>query len=511
MKQIQKFIGVIALAGIFSLKVPAQEIQMAIPHIIHVSTSLECIEMTNIVFSHDKTVMNFRLKSGTDSIIINPDAFIVEDGGIRHGLLETDKASGQDRFIIRKGNECTLCFEPCIKKNTKCIDFYNGGDGMMIGIHDSRTPLNIPEKEYRMTAHEVDNSMFLPGRIEISGKVRNNGTGKKIYCQYLHFYTDSDRADKYAAVNDDGTFHLSFAADHPGMLAFFCMDEESDVTHGDADALAWNIYARPGDKLEMDFDINKYHDFDIRNLSGRPNYTKLSLYGLNLINSVSLKASENDDLQKGRVEIREAYKRNRELAKYIIWHYGFSDTEAALYLDKLLFAYSSGMGSINIQAIQRVQEERTNRELDWLEDTDSLNALVDLSYLKELDPYNKDYFCNTDFHNAYGRVPPVFEQIRKDVYANHKDLSVAEKEVRILHEQNEALNKITGWKGLTNIAQAMYVYHMYQIRGSNGFKKLSTTAPLEAIQNELTHPYLINSAKEIYDEYVLDGEIGNIN
>lgn len=504
MKQIQTFIGVIALAGIFSLKVPAQEIQMAIPDIVYASTSLECIEMTNIVFSHDKTVMNFRLKPGVDSININPDAFIVENGGIRHGLLETAMASGQDASIIRKGDEYTLCFEPCINMNTKCIDFYNGGKGMILGIHDSKTPLNIPEKDYRMTADEVDNSMFQPGRIEISGKVRNIGTGKKIYCQYLHFYTDSDRADKYAPVNDDGSFHLSFTADHPGMLVFFCMDEASDITHGDADALAWNIYARPGDKLEIDFDINKYHDFDIRNHSGRPNYTKLSLYGLNLINSVSFKATENDDLQKGREEIREAYRRNKELAKYIIWHYGFSDTEAALYLDKLLFAYSSGMGSINIQAIQRVQEERIAREVDWLEDTDSLNALVDLSYLKELDPYNTEYFCNTDFHNAYGRVPPVFEQIRKDVYASHKDMSVAEKEVMILHEQNEALNKLTGWTGLTNIAQAMYVYKMYKIRSSNGFKKLETTEPLEAIQKELTHPYLINSAKEIYDEYVME-------
>jgi hypothetical protein len=142
--------------------------------------------------------------------------------------------------------------------------------------------------------------------------------------------------------------------------------------------------------------------------------------------------------------------------------------------------------------------------MSWLEDTDSLNALVDLSYLKELEPYNREYFCNTDFHNAYGRIPPVFEKKRKDVYADGKELSVAEKEVRILHEQSEALNKITGWTGLTYIAQAMYVYHMYQIRDSNGFKKFSTTEPLEAIQKELTHPYLINSAKEIYDEYLRD-------
>ena len=65
-------------------------------------------------------------------------------------------------------------------------------------------------------------------------------------------------------------------------------------------------------------------------------------------------------------------------------------------------------------------------------------------------------------------------------------------------------NKLTGWTGLTNIAQAMYVYKMYKIRSSNGFKKLETTEPLEAIQKELTHPYLLNSAKEIYDEYVME-------
>ncbi len=167
---------------------------------------------------------------------------------------------------------------------------------------------------------------------------------------------------------------------------------------------------------------------------------------------------------------------------------------------------SHGMGSVNLQAINRAQDEhlRLSDGMSWLEDTDSLNALVDLSYLKELEPYNREYFCNTDFHNAYGRIPPVFEKIRKDVYADGKELSVAEKEVRILHEQSDALNKITGWTGLTYIAQAMYVYHMYQIRDSNGFKKFSTTEPLEAIQKELTHPYLINSAKEIYEEYLLD-------
>ena len=42
------------------------------------------------------------------------------------------------------------------------------------------------------------------------------------------------------------------------------------------------------------------------------------------------------------------------------------------------------------------------------------------------------------------------------------------------------------------------------ILSSNGFKKLNTTEPLEAIQKELTHPYLINSAKEIYDNYMME-------
>lgn len=501
MKKIQLFL----CFTIIQLHAFAQRYEITSPRVLY-SSMAESIEVTRIAFTENKTTLQFIVRTNNVPVSISEKAFIVESGGTRHQLLSEDERKEGMHGAPDTCNLYTLHFEPCNNKNTKCIDFYNGGNGMILGIHDSKTSLNLPDKEYRINADEVDNSMFLPGKIEISGKVRNIGTGKKIYCQYLHFYTDSDRADKYAHVNDDGTFHLSFAADHPGMLDFFCMDEGSDITQGNGSALAWNIYARPGDKLDIEFDTNKHHEFDIRNLSGRPTYTKLSQYGLNLINSVTHKVSGYDDTGKAREEIREAYKKNKELAKYIIWHYGFSDTEAALYLDKLLFAYSFGMGSVNLQAINRAQDEhlRLSDGMSWLEDTDSLNALVDLSYLKELEPYNREYFCNTDFHNAYGRIPPVFEKIRKDVYADGKELSVAEKEVRILHEQSEALNKITGWTGLTYIAQAMYVYHMYQIRDSNGFKKFSTTEPLEAIQKELTHPYLINSAKEIYDEYLRD-------
>ena len=497
---IRHFLSLIAL---FPLHILAQEVRMANPDYIYSSSSIEGMEVIGINFGNDATIVECRPKEGVDTFVVSSKAYIVEDGGIRHDLLASEETAGQETTVLHKGKTHALHFAPCVNRNTRCIDFYNGGNGAVFGLHDSSVTIDISDREYKMSEDETNQSVFRPGRIEITGKFPDNRlNGKKIFCQYLHLYTDKDRADRYAPINDDGTFHLSFAADHPGMLSFFSLNEGDNME--EMHDLAWNIYARPGDRLDINFDLDKHKCVEVNNLDGRPDNLRYTNYAYNIIKRVSYEAVQADDLEKGRDDIRKTYEKNKELARYIIWHDGFSDTEARLYLDDLLFSYTDGMSYVNQKAIERENILREEKNLPFLENLDSLNALVDLSYLKELNPYNEGYLCNTYFMGAYSRTPPVFEQIRKDVYANHKDLSVAEKEVKILHEQSDALNKITGWNGLTYIAQAMYVYKMYKILSSNGFKKLNTTEPLEAIQKELTHPYLINSAKEIYDNYVME-------
>ena len=497
---IRHFLSLIAL---FPLHILAQEVRMANPDYIYSSSSIEGMEVIGINFGNDATIVECRPKEGVDTFVVSSKAYIVEDGGIRHELHASGEATIQETTVLHKGKTHALHFAPCVNRNTRCIDFYNGGNGVVFGLHDPSVTIDISDREYKMSEDETNQSVFRPGRIEITGKFPDNRlNGKKIFCQYLHLYTDQDRYDKYASISDGGTFHLSFAADHPGMLSFFSLNEGDNME--EMHDLAWNIYARPGDRLEINFDLDKHKCVEVNNLDGRPDNLRYTNYAYNIIKRVSYEAVQADDLEKGRDDIRKTYEKNKKLARYIIWHDGFSDTEARLYLDDLLFSYTDGMSYVNQKAIERENILREEKNLPFLENLDSLNALVDLSYLKELNPYNEGYLCNTYFMGAYSRTPPVFEQIRKDVYANHKDLSVAEKEVKILHEQSDALNKITGWNGLTNIAQAMYVYQMYKILSSNGFKKLNTTEPLEAIQKELTHPYLINSAKEIYDNYVME-------
>ena len=448
---IRHFLSLIAL---FPLHILAQEVQMANPDNVYTSSSLEGMEVTRINFGDDETVIEFRLK-GTDAFELSSKAYIVEDGGIRHDLLASEETAGQETTVLHKGKTHALHFAPCVNRNTRCIDFYNGGNVAVFGLHDSSVTIDISDREYMMSEDETNQSIFRPGRIEITGKFPDNRlNGKKIFCQYLHLYTDKDRADRYAPINDDGTFHLSFAADHPGMLSFFSLNEGDNME--EMHDLAWNIYARPGDRLEINFDLDKHKCVEVNNLDGRPDNLRYTNYAYNIIKRVSYEAVQADDLEKGRDDIRKTYEKNKKLARYIIWHDGFSDTEARLYLDDLLFSYTDGMSYVNQKAIERENILREEKDLPFLENLDSLNALVDLSYLKELEPYNNGYLCNTYYMGAYSRTPPVFEQIRKDVYANHKDLSVAEKEVKILHEQSDALNKITGWNGLTYIAQAMY-------------------------------------------------------
>lgn len=183
-----------------------------------------------------------------------------------------------------------------------------------------------------------------------------------------------------------------------------------------------------------------------------------------------------------------AYNKNLEVARYIISHYSYSETEAKLYLDELLFEYIACLSLFNLKFLEGGADDNQ----------------LDYSYLKLLSPYDPGYLINESFKGAYGRKPHIFGSIRTQVYNECPDLSVADKERKILLMQNDALNQITGWTGLSYVMQAMYVHSMYKIRSSNGFRRLKDNETLNAIVKELNHPFFINAAKEIYVNEVLE-------
>lgn len=446
-------------------------------------SAMKQVAIKKIDLSKDNTIVTFKLNDGAGGIRIGRDIYIIEDGGIAHPATAINGADFDATITSELGTqrEFTVTFAPCTNLSTQCLDIINGND-RIYGIHDADVSINVPQHEPKIDVTETQRRSFTMDSVEIVGKIPGykSTTPQNIYCQYRHVYKDIDKDKRHVALAADGTFRMKLAADHPELVLLIIYDRDKQVHEGLE--LASNIFVRPGSRLNLTihsavFDpANAWKGTEMHDDSGLTTYPELVNWYSTVSGTLYDLSVNNNITAAGRMKLSEAYQESIALAHYIIWHQHFSETAAYLYLSGLRMKY--------VDAMTMLTRDINERHPD--------TTPLDYSFIKELAPNDLGYFCQT-IHLC--SLPPL-DKIREQIEQEYPQMAKPERELMILRAQNDELNRITGWSGLTMMMQKMYVENFWKAIGSTSNNEEKENI-MRAILPQLTHLYLKNGIKEI--------------
>lgn len=485
MSILKSFIATIAV----SVSLMADAVTIKNPKCEYVFSAMKQVTIKRIELSNEMSVVTFCTNNVKSDIYIGRDIYVIEDGGKAHPAINITGAEFDKPICPQNGKtlEFTVTFEPCENPGTQCLDIISD-NGRIYGIHDAGTSINVPHKEYKIDAAELQPKCFTMDSVEIDGKIAGykSDIPQNIYCQYRHVYAvaGKDYKTRQVPLNADGTFHMKFAADHPDRVLFIVYDRDKKVHDGQM--YPTDLYVRPGSRLNITMHTAEYDPenvwktTEVQDLSGNPTYPELN-HAVSTIAGAMSDMSKNDDFTpSGCGKLTEAYKYSMALANYIIWHHQFSESAAYLYLSGLRMQYVDYM---------TVATRDTNKRHP---DTGSL----DYSFVRELDPDDPGYFCQSQ---GLCSLPPL-NDIRHRLEQELRQLPAPEREMKIFQAQNEELNHITGWTGVTLMMQLLYVQGFWKaIIAPNGNEEIreKDESILQAMLPQVTHPYLQNGIREV--------------
>lgn len=466
----------------------------SISNIEYLSANRNQVEVTKIEYADDATTVSFITKKDCCSTLkVGHGIYIVDDNGERHHAIGTKGIKLDSLYVLFKDKRFrfSIYFAP-VEESNKALDVRDPCIFSIFGLHDAKMELNIPKAKGEIDEQEVGNSLYRTQSTEVEGVVRdyNDSFGKIMYCGYISPRLES-RLDKYSDIDATGHFGMQFSMYSPFQLY---------LGKGEYVFVQSVIYARPGDKIRVElYDELEGKEFVYSNLSGHKAYNKLVNCPGSIPNASKCRPNLSSlDYYKDKAYIEKEYERSLKLADYICLHYDLSPFEIELYLDNIHLFYAHALMSIN-QLIDREYEYAETEEDK--EKYASILVNQDYSFLKNINPNNPAYISNSTFDILCSQIIRI-KSMRKIVENVPKtDKNRWEK---IINLQNEELNRITGWSGMTFVMQLAVVEGINDIYTYNNQPQDDSDKSLEQVKFELTHPY----CKMILDYYYKEIKAG---
>lgn len=299
------------------------------------------IEIQKVLFSRDKTSVEFRVRENSDtSFCVHSSIFASDEQGIRYPILYVEgiqldtsihPSNGKDLFF-------TLHFKP-LPTTTHVFDIIEGRQGChfrIYGIHDHKKKLEYKKPLGEISLMETATTLFQPDTAVIQGVIHGYNHATMPHDMTVHYNCEQFHMNNgmakpnIAVINDDGTFSCSFLMDRPAW---------NNLSFGENQF--YYYYIRPGDTLNIV--IENYGQWNEKvtytNCQGKPSYQALINEGEIIYGSLSLLLkSSKDAFQKTLAE----YGRIAEqLQAYLSHKYQLTPWEIQLFQTQqcLQFAY----------------------------------------------------------------------------------------------------------------------------------------------------------------------------
>lgn len=414
------------------------------------------VDVTRIDYDKKKTTLYFTTcRHHLVSFSLSSRVYIVGDNGERCKVIGTKGIELDSIYLIGNGKGITFSvdFEPVNAAN-EYLDVQDPLNFSIFGIHDSKRGGSIkPSLIVKVPSEESDDALFHPQETTIEGILHDptGELGEVVQINYIPPRPDpNNMSNQTVRIDKDGYFTMKINMYAPQNMFFI-----KPYTHG----YIGDFYARPGDHLFVEvFDPYDNKGVISTNLSGHQTYNKLQYtptmpydsekYTKNL-NTQSLFAYMS--YQRQREELLGHYLQRKDFAKYICGHYGLSPYETKLYYDILLGDYLILTISSDICAKKQYKRTTDTRLKQQLEESLKNN---DYGYLKELNPNDATVVTNNTLEaaiNMINQLDPIeecFEVVPKGTPSRWK---------KIVKMQQDALNRITGWEGMTFIMEQIII------------------------------------------------------
>jgi len=457
----------------------------------------ESVEISKIENSFEATTISFITKKNIgQSFCIGHGIYIVGDDGERHHVIGAKGIKLDSLYVLTPAQRMkfSVSFTP-VSKSNKAIDICEPEGFSVYGLHNSRQPLIIPKVKGVYAMEEMDYSLYKSGMVEIEGVLHGEkdvlcDTVRAFFSSVLLRNTPINDSGQYAKVSADGHFKMAFEIEAPCEIDFRC--QKNPYVIG-------TIFVRPGDRIHIDLYKERKEGMALsyRNQSGRKAYNRLANAPFRFFDDSKFYFNLNHNFgdfsyEQHRDGLMNGWVIDLDFANYICWHYRLSPHEIQYYIDKINYHYVEYLIKMDNKAERNFAFAQSDEERKTY---NKIVSKMDYAYLKRIDPNNR-LALNT---GRFGRsamfyvsaLNPIEECIDK-VPSTDPDLWL-----KVIELQKEALNGITGWKGMTLVLECIIVATAQIIWSKNP----DTTKHYNQVREMLTHPLSRASLDQMYREW----------
>lgn len=471
----------------------------SITKLSYLHSHTNAIEVSRIKYDKDATYVTFNTtRQAGPTFKIGHGIYVVDDQGERYHAIEANGINLDSLYVLYKGQQLkfTIMF-PRIDESNCALDIICPGSFGIYGLHDSNVQLNIPKAVGKVDNEETDFQYFKLQDTEIDGTMHfaDGNILSQVYCNY-----DTPRPylreenTKYSSIDASGHFMAKFKMHAPQMIQL------RDARLMNSNFNTGYIYVRPGDRISIEMNgIHEGKGIVYTNHSGREAYNRLAncpWIPITCFNMQKYFGNLTDGFASYSYEqhcsmLKADFEKAMEYADYVCWHYRLSPYETLLYLNSVKSFYINQLSNVDVFVKNKYQDAREEDEKNRYK---AMLDKADYSYLKYLDPEDVSLlYCDIDPFGYSDQLYPIKSCISK-VPENTPN-----RWRKIIELQQEELNRITGWTGMTFFMEMLIASEAYGMV----FRHHISETELEEIKAMLSHPYCKQYVDIVYNEYKL--------